>query len=358
IGLIEPVDEMMDSTVPSNNELMTYLTDLMVEKKYSLKSFLRVLYNTESYQRMATREEVPLGETYHFTGPVLRRMSAEQIWDSFVTLARGNTDSAAGEKDERMHQYLGDLKFLIDTVKDKGPEGLVEVAKKGAADREATNDKLEALKKEMEAAQASGNANKAGELAKQAARLRRQNSNGMLEEIVGEDRADDLRRGYNPDRKDPKDARAAGLTHEQLASMSKEQRRDAQKMASTLKLTARASEIASPAKAGHLLRTFGQSDREQIQNASDDASVPQALALLNGPTTEVLSNPLSTLRQQVDKATTPQAKVDAIYMACLSRLPNNNERAVLNEVIHERGDQAYADVIQAVLTGSQFVFVQ
>ncbi|WP_051946195.1 DUF1549 domain-containing protein [Verrucomicrobium sp. BvORR106] len=358
IGLIEPVDEMMDSTVPSNNELMEYLNELMVEKKYSLKSFLRVLYNTEAYQRMSTREEVPLGELYHFTGPVLRRMSAEQIWDSFVTLARGSVDGSVGDKDERMHQYLGDLKYLIDTVKDKGAEGLVEVARKGAADREATNAKLESLRKEMEAAQASGNASTAGQLAREANRLRRENSNGMLEAIVGEDRADDLRRGYNPDKKGGKNAVPAGLSREQLATMSKEQRRDAIKMGNSLNLTARASEIASPARPGHLLRTFGQSDREQIQNASDDATVPQALALLNGPTSEVLNSPVSRLRQDVEKATSPQAKIDAIYLACLSRLPSNNERTMLNDVIHERGDRAYGDVIQALLTGSQFVFVQ
>lgn len=140
--------------------------------------------------------------------------------------------------------------------------------------------------------------------------------------------------------------------------MSKEQRRDAIKMGNSLNLTARASEIASPARPGHLLRTFGQSDREQIQNASDDATVPQALALLNGPTSEVLNSPVSRLRQDVEKATSPQAKMDTIYLACLSRLPSNNERTMLNDVIHERGDRAYGDVIQALLTGSQFVFVQ
>ena len=98
LGLIEPVDEMTDSTVASNPQVMDYLTQLMIDKKYSLKSVLRVLYNTDTYQRMATTQEVPLGETYHFTGPMLRRMSAEQIWDSMVTLSKGSLDATPPKK--------------------------------------------------------------------------------------------------------------------------------------------------------------------------------------------------------------------------------------------------------------------
>ena len=109
IGLIEPVDEMTDSTVASNPALMDYLSELMVEKKYSLKSFLRVLYNTDTYQRAATTQEVPAGEVYHFTGPILRRMSAEQIWDSLVTLSKGNVDDTVDEENVRLNQYLDDL---------------------------------------------------------------------------------------------------------------------------------------------------------------------------------------------------------------------------------------------------------
>mgnify|MGYP000703380187 CR=1 FL=1 len=116
-GLIEPVDEITDSTVASNPELMDYLTQLMVDQKFSIKSFLRVLYNTDAYQRTASPSEVAAGETYHFTGPLLRRMSAEQVWDSMVTLAHGNLDHDTSEENERLHQYLGGLKQLIDAVR-------------------------------------------------------------------------------------------------------------------------------------------------------------------------------------------------------------------------------------------------
>ena len=52
--------------------------------------YKRQIYNTEAYQREAetltpTLTQIDNG-TYHFPGPILRRMSAEQLWDSLVTL--------------------------------------------------------------------------------------------------------------------------------------------------------------------------------------------------------------------------------------------------------------------------------
>lgn len=355
IGLIEPVDEMMDSTVPSNNELMEHLTALMKEKQYSIKSFLRVLYNTDTYQRMASTKEVPLGETYHFTGPTLRRMSAEQVWDSMVTLTKGNVDGSVEYDNQRLNQYLDDLQMFMTTVKDKGPQGLIEIAKRGMDQRKENDERIAELRTEAEAAKTSGQANPAAakKLAKETQKLRKQAENDIVEAIVGEERARDLRQGYNPKKQDtPQYDRTA------MASLSKEERREAVKMGSSMSLTSRASELPSPAKPGHFLRTFGQSDREMIQNASDEASVPQALTLMNGPASEVLNNPLSKLSQDLKKAATPQAQMDLLYMAFLSRTPTNNERAVLNQVIAERGSKATDDVAHALLTGTQFLFIQ
>ncbi|MDA0832359.1 MAG: DUF1549 domain-containing protein [Planctomycetota bacterium] len=87
IGQIEPVDDMMDDTVAENPELMQHLEKEMKRLKFDMKEFLRILFNTETYQREACYDEVVLGAPYHFPGPILRRMTAEQVWDSFITLA-------------------------------------------------------------------------------------------------------------------------------------------------------------------------------------------------------------------------------------------------------------------------------
>jgi hypothetical protein len=46
----------------------------------------------------------------------------------------------------------------------------------------------------------------------------------------------------------------------------------------------RSADLRSPAPNGHFLREFGQSDRELVENSNDEASVGQALMLLNGKT--------------------------------------------------------------------------
>lgn len=85
--MIEPIDDIKDDSQPENPELLNHLTAEMVRVKFDLKEYLRIVCNTKAYQREATQAEVSLAEPYHFPGPVLRRMTAEQVWDSFITLA-------------------------------------------------------------------------------------------------------------------------------------------------------------------------------------------------------------------------------------------------------------------------------
>jgi len=92
VGLIEPVDDMRDDTVASNPELMKFLTEEMIRLKFNLKEFQRIIYHTRAYQRQVTYTEYNSNEPYHFPGPILRRMTAEQVWDSLLTLTLKHTD--------------------------------------------------------------------------------------------------------------------------------------------------------------------------------------------------------------------------------------------------------------------------
>jgi hypothetical protein len=60
----------------------------MKQSKFDLREFQRILFHTAAYQRQASQmPENP--KEYRFAGPVIRRMSAEQTWDSIVTLVSG-----------------------------------------------------------------------------------------------------------------------------------------------------------------------------------------------------------------------------------------------------------------------------
>jgi hypothetical protein len=93
VGIIEPVDDIKDNSQPENPELLDYLTTIVTKLDFDLKEYQRIIYNTKSYQRQSSTVEPYAGDPYHFAGPVLRRMTAEQVWDSLLTLAIYNADA-------------------------------------------------------------------------------------------------------------------------------------------------------------------------------------------------------------------------------------------------------------------------
>ncbi|MBL9155426.1 MAG: DUF1549 domain-containing protein [Verrucomicrobiales bacterium] len=99
VAQIEPVFNIpghLDGQA-QNYELLTFLEQMMKDLNFSVKDFLRVVYNSQTYQREAETLSPSLDQmdkgTYHFPGPVLRRMTAEQMWDSLVTLTTPDPDA-------------------------------------------------------------------------------------------------------------------------------------------------------------------------------------------------------------------------------------------------------------------------
>ena len=84
----------------------------------------------------------------------------------------------------------------------------------------------------------------------------------------------------------------------------------------------RASEIETPAPPGHFLREFGQSDREVIENASSESSVPQALTLLNGVFYKALFDPKSPLSKNLLQAESSEEKIKVLFLSILNRNPS------------------------------------
>lgn len=105
-GIIEPVDDITDDSEPSNQELLDYLVSELKRVDYSQREFLRILYNTQTYQREASRRDLIADEPYHFPGPVLRRMSAEQAWDSMLTLTLADPEQYQRPRSERLIEIV------------------------------------------------------------------------------------------------------------------------------------------------------------------------------------------------------------------------------------------------------------
>jgi hypothetical protein len=112
IGQIEPVYNIpghLDGQA-QNYELLTFLEEMMKDMDYSSKDFFRVIYNTQTYQREAETMSPSLAQmdkgSYHFPGPVLRRMSAEQLWDSLVALTTDNPEGVTREGAQKYREWM------------------------------------------------------------------------------------------------------------------------------------------------------------------------------------------------------------------------------------------------------------
>ena len=148
------------------------------------------------------------------------------------------------------------------------------------------------------------------------------------------------------------------LDKKQLASWKKQLAYEKTNYSRLVALMARASELESPARRGHFLREFGQSDREVIENAAYNASVPQALNLLNGTIVEALTNKLSVFGSRLHSAGTPEEKTEMIFQAMLTRKPTEHELKLATAEIEQFGDQAYEGIVWALLNTQQFLFVE
>lgn len=91
IAVHEPIYDLDDLNKGSNPVLLADLTRLMVDLEFDLREFQRIIFNTKAYQAEANPTPAigEIGE-YLFAGPVLRRMTAEQAWDSVLVLALGS----------------------------------------------------------------------------------------------------------------------------------------------------------------------------------------------------------------------------------------------------------------------------
>ncbi|MEM8946363.1 MAG: DUF1549 domain-containing protein [Planctomycetota bacterium] len=129
VGVIDPVDDLTDESEPTNEALMDFLIAEMKRVNYSQREFLRILYNTEAYQREAYRKNLVATEPYHFPGPVLRRMTAEQVWDSMLTLTLADPEQYQRPTSEKLIEAVAispgdelDLDAMRVKIKDREDE--------------------------------------------------------------------------------------------------------------------------------------------------------------------------------------------------------------------------------------------
>ena len=180
-GLIEPVDEFRDETAASHPELLDFLEQRFVALDYDIQRFLRILYSTRTYQRATHTEDVTPGLPYYFPGPLLRRMSAEQIWDSMLAMIIDDPDSPSPEMELFGERRLTTTEWIARAVYDQDPADLLAGTLEIAALQRKLAKEIQAVQTQLAEAREDGDAEKINAAQRAVAGVRRQ-----LQEYVAE----------------------------------------------------------------------------------------------------------------------------------------------------------------------------
>ncbi len=329
VGLIEPVDDLADGYSASHPKLMNYLTEMMIQLNFDMRDYFRVLYNTQTWQRNVSTEEWTKGAPpYYYPGPLLKRMSAEQLWDSIIGLIVQDVDERQGRPNQNQRYYT-----QAEQLVGMSPEKILALAAKQTQANRLRNQQLQkrrTLQQQINAAKQNQDSVTLRRLQREQEAL---NKKMRLAEknATSQRRRQERSRPYGSD-----DPRWRGIPAELV----------------------RASELPSPAPARHFLRQFGQSDRETIENANDEANVPQILTLLNGPIHFHLWKPNSLFRTTADSMRSADKLLDAIYLTILTRYPSPEERTLLLPELKENPRTAAKDLAWVLLNTRQFAFIQ
>lgn len=300
-GIADPVTNLDDPNASANPELLKHIAAEMVRLKFNLKEFMRVVYNTRAYQSEATTEHIAMGEPYYFQGPLLRRMTAEQAWDSYMTLVLGTPD-----------KYKKPLEDLYSK----------------SIDLDLYNPKLDAQTVLMK----YDAYRKMGE--KERAMM-----GGGLAEAGG-----DMMMEGGASKKGGKSAGSDMMMENASLSYGG-------------MVLRRAAELDQPARPGHFLIEFGQSPRNLIDGSIKLGSVPQVLMMMNGSAQEMLTNNDSLVFRTMEKVKSPPEKVEALFMSVLNRRPTLAEKDIAKRAL-ATGDDGYANMIWALINTREFIFVQ
>ncbi|MEM7395433.1 MAG: DUF1553 domain-containing protein, partial [Verrucomicrobiota bacterium] len=242
LGLIEPHDDIREGTEAFHPELMDYLAQLLaVELKYDLKTYLTILHKTRMFQQAAYEKDVNPVDGYNFSGPLIRRLTAEQMWDSIVTLIVPDLDKRTNPSlSQRDHSVALQGKVSLETP---GKTLYNELKKRKGKSRK----ELEKLDSMMMSSMMEGD------------------TMMMASMNMGEM---SMSSAYG------KPAKKTGKKKDPYAGLSKKERRE-RELADKRKADPwfeysrgyfRSAELPSPAPGGHFLNMFGQSDREVTEN--------------------------------------------------------------------------------------------
>ncbi len=345
-GLQDPVDDWNDDSKPSHPQVMAFLEEAMKAVDYDLRQFSRILYRTDLFQRESDPVEPERGVPHLVRGPALQRMTAEQLYDSMLVLNRGAVDDTPLPANaKKWNTYTVAVEKLLTGA----PRELVALGEAtGKAETAYLDSRSEArqLRAKLNETRDADERKKLTELM-QAAQKATEENNRMRNPLTA---ASTLTGG---------DAMAsAGMSTMGGMSMTMAEEDGAMNNRGSegaARNAARASELSAPFNPGTIVREFGGSDRGTPSSGHATPTVPQALALLNDPATDVIGGRKTVLNQRLAKITKPEERLEIVFLRLYSRLPDADEIKRYAPLAED--PNSLRDLTRAMMTSNRFLFV-
>jgi thermostable 8-oxoguanine DNA glycosylase len=344
--LVGPLLNITSKTDGANKELTEKLISIMKDVNYDLRAFIKVIANSQTYQRQSLAEDSDVEFKNYFQGPALKRLTAEQLWDSMLSLALENPDAKLP-----IGPVVDTREIIFTKLSEMKPEELKKTIMAAKDDGKGYFKQFASEAQEMNMSMMSSMASTTSTISQSDQVLK--NARARYEELKNQSKKLDRK-------KDADKALAIREEMEKLrTTMAVTGKKNQVAKNSARQEFSRASEVQSPAPANHFLRRFGQSDREIIDGASLEASVPQALTLLNGKVEDYLiRNPVSMINRSLDVAKTPAEGIRAAFLSILSREPNAQEMAMFTKRFEKDPTQARQDIVWVLVNSNEFMFNQ
>ena len=83
VGIVESIDDLRLTNPPSNEKLLSALCDYLVQENYDLKALMRVILQSQTYQRSSEPVTGNENDERFYSRYYPRRLSAEVLLDAF-----------------------------------------------------------------------------------------------------------------------------------------------------------------------------------------------------------------------------------------------------------------------------------
>jgi hypothetical protein len=264
-GAAEPLHDMPEPKYWDNPELVRTLQGTVLALDYDLRAITKAIVSSKAYSALASTGTVKLSDPYFFPGPVLRRMSAEQIWDSLLTLMVEDPFAYRRTSGKAYNEIIN----MMDT-------GAVPIA----------------------------------EFVRIAERYNAYRPDNELVDRNGK----------------PVNAKLSNKSKkgsDEMMMMMRDARRNRMILARASELPQPAPQGHFLRDFGQSNRNF------LVDAATLEGSVPQVMELMNGAATQILANRNSLIFQKIKAEKKPLNRAEIVFLSILSRKMTPNEQAMM-----------------------------